>query len=457
MKKLFVFLIIFIHFYGFSQNSNVNDIDYLVNKIKTVYPGFNFKAKSNEFAKLVNEVKLSKDKDTFALLSRITTFFNDCHLSIFQVNPLKNIDLNNCKLNLIKIPSIKKPIFNNNDIQGFWFNELKTTVIYIKKVSKNKFEGYVLDSKKKFIKGACVLKLSYEAKSIIADFIDLDEGVRIFTKANFRSSKLLNLGAYSKWRKLINFDTTLIKKSIEFDYSPSLEILDSSNILFKMSDFSGNYVKLYDSLIEKNKSIISNTKNLILDIRNNVGGTTKCYKNLVSYICTNSILTSETYKLCSTDLIESARKTRDKYVKSNDSLKIITSNIYLSKLLASRDSLLYFPADTIECTLADNKIKNVAIIMNNCSRSAAELMVLNFKQSKKVKLFGEPSGGAVDYLDILNFQLPVSKYYLWIGSSKRVPTKFAPLYDEKGIEPDVRISDNELDWVDYVKKYYADK
>jgi hypothetical protein len=81
-------------------------------------------------------------------------------------------------------------------------------------------------------------------------------------------------------------------------------------------------------------------------------------------------------------------------------------------------------------------------------------MVLYLRQSRKVTIFGENTGGAIDYLDQISFWLSHDHFEFWLASEKRKITADQPLYDDAGIPPDVRIGDEVEDWVEYVRGYY---
>ncbi len=87
--------------------------------------------------------------------------------------------------------------------------------------------------------------------------------------------------------------------------------------------------------------------------------------------------------------------------------------------------------------------------------SAAELMIFNFKQSKKVTTFGERTYGAVDNSDFYTVPLTSSRYILYIPSSTTViPYHEKERFDGIGIFPDVPITGDKTDWIEFVKKYY---
>ncbi len=224
-----------------------------------------------------------------------------------------------------------------------------------------------------------------------------------------------------------------------------------------MPDFNGEMIDVYDSLNNSNRKILSNSKNLIIDIRNNQGGYTNCFDSLIPYICTHPILSSPSYTLCSQDLIDDAKKERQVYILKKDTALVFFYNKYINKIIVWKYKFMEEPSDTLLCLNNGSLIKNVGMITNYGCRSAAELMILYFQQSSKVKVFGEITGGALDNLDAIKIKLPVSGYTLFIATTKRVISVSQPGYDNVGIKPDVSISDSTANWIDFVKHYYESK
>jgi hypothetical protein len=455
--------VIFLIFLSWNLSSDLvaqvyeNDYDFLLKKIEKVYAGYNDKVDKLEFQKLVSEVRNSKSTDTFAVLSKITSYFNDTHLLLFKSSPFKNIDTGLCSSNLKSVQlEITTKSKGGSPLVGYWVNDVGGSVIYLREAGKNLFEGILVETKRKYAsKGACIMKFYHrKGKFSSIDYLDVDENARYFTNGRLKSKQYLILGAHAKWKKLEKFEPGILQKISDFNFVPQINKLDSNTILFSMPDFSGGYVKIYDSLIKANQADLTRCKTLIIDIRNNLGGTARCFRELVQYICVKPILTVETFKLASEDLIENARKVNQNYIDKSDTVKANSSKVYLTNLIANRDSFLYSPPDTIACGAKTTSIKNIGILTNNCTRSAAELMVLYLRDIPNLKVFGDFTGGAVDYLDILNFKMPISKYGLWIASAKRKITSNAPAYDNIGIKPDIPISDDEPDWVNFVKRYY---
>ena len=85
-------------------------------------------------------------------------------------------------------------------------------------------------------------------------------------------------------------------------------------------------------------------------------------------------------------------------------------------------------------------------------------MLLDFMQSKKVKFFGETTGGAVDYLSTFPIKTPSKRYIIYMPSVIRQGSggKFSAI-DSEGIKPDIFIDGKINNWIDFVKNYYEGK
>lgn len=457
MRKLIIIIIsiFLVTNHLFAQKMPAKDLDFLLQKIKNVYAGYKEKVNEDEFNRLVNEVKNSNSKDTFAQLAKLTGYFKDHHLSLFNTKELNNVDSIECSNNLLYLNKyIKTKKGKLNDFEGYWMDEINTGIIFLKKISKNELRGYIIETKKKAPPGFCTIKMKKDkGGNYNADIITL-RGSRIFSTASFKTNKILVVNSFSKWKKLDEYKPGLLDTKKEFSFIPELKIIDSNNVLIRMPDFGGYNVKIYDSIIAANEDIITKTKNLILDIRNNGGGTSGSFKSLVPYVCTNPIIRGGGYQLCSEEIITDAKNDMQEYIKLKDTATIEIFEKYIKEMENNKNKLRFVNPDTLDCEPKPNNIKNIAIIINHGCRSAAELMILWFKQSKKVKVFGEPTAGAVDYLDMLTYTLPTTGYTLWVATVKRLLTKENGKYDNIGIRPDIQISDNESDWVKFVQNYY---
>lgn len=450
---------------SFAQDSQSADFNFLVSKIKKDYPGYRDREKNNryKFNKFLLELGKYKTKDTFALLSKVTNFFNDLHLVLYDYNITKYIDSAQCEKDRRAILFyLNHKVEKKDDYEGFWLSDYGNCIIGLKKVKTSPltYKGYIIETKTKAPIGYCVFKLVKEKNGdYYTDYKEEGLGYRIFLKSRFKNNNLLYLNSYGKWSKITGYKSKYLDSCKTFNYDISFSQLDKKIVLLTMPDFGGYNVKIVDSLIKTNDSIISNANLLILDIRNNMGGTIRNYLPLVPFVFTGTMTRPDGYQLCSEDAIADLEDDIKKLEsRVFDTLK---ASIYLQRrnlMVANKGKFLFAKGEIITNNLKRMKFPtDVAIIVNNNCLSAAELMLLDFKQSKKVKVFGERTGGAVDYLDAIQIKLPKSGNVLFIATSKRVINSHQPKYDNIGIEPDVFIPESTQNWIEFVKRQYEPK
>ncbi len=457
--KFFLFLFLFNSFKAIGQISSIkanNDFDFVINKIKTSYAGYKEKSKIIDLDILIKEINLKKYSDTFEKLSKITLPFNDHHLRLFEDISFDKINKNDCITNLALFGNdlSKKKL---KKYEGYWINHLNNIIIYLKQDSFYGFNGFLVESKKNIPKGYCILKMA-ESKNgrYTTDYINILNKVRTFLYSTFKNDNSLSCNSYVRWKKIDNYQNDYLSKVSEITKMPSINIDDINNVVIKMPTFNSNKRKIYDSLITANKNFINNSKCLIVDLRNNSGGVINCFYSLLPFVCTKTMMRLEMYQLVSEDVIEDIRSKRKEVLGEKDTAMLARYEKYLKSFEDIKDSFKFILSDTlISCdNKPENNIKNIALIINDRCLSAAEYMILAFKQSSKVKIFGEYSGGAIDYVDVKEYELPQSKFILWVARTKRKISKDYPAYDFNGIKPDIEIKLEEAKWLNFVKKYY---
>lgn len=95
--------------------------------------------------------------------------------------------------------------------------------------------------------------------------------------------------------------------------------------------------------------------------------------------------------------------------------------------------------------------QQVTILIDAGNGSTAEQFLLMAKQSKKVKLFGQKTTGALDFSNLNNVVSTSKNFKLFYTTSRsfRIP-KMA--IDDYGIQPDYFIDDSvpSYKWIDFV-------
>ncbi|MDR2682293.1 MAG: hypothetical protein LBB64_00305 [Dysgonamonadaceae bacterium] len=235
---------------------------------------------------------------------------------------------------------------------------------------------------------------------------------------------------------------------------PFLEKIDENTLYFRVPSFMIQNKPLIDDVLFKNRDRILNTENLIIDIRNNGGGSDGCYGNIIPFLYTSPIR-KVVVEFLSTKL------TNQKWLEysQDTTLELRDRKIMKERYELFEKHLGEFvnpwgnKSWTNQLAVVHPYPKNVGIIINGGVASASEEFLMEAKQSFKVKLFGTNTMGALDVSNVMSAKSPGNDFELYYTSSKsfRLPGFSV---DDTGIQPDFLI-DNEIpdyQWLDYVKK-----
>lgn len=455
-KRIIVYLLLFLSPRLMAQRSN-NDIDFVIRQIEKNYPGFTRKITPAAWRQLVQRVRNSSKKDTLQLLSVLTTYFKDKHLVVYDMNGFKEKDsaVNARRWQKVR-DYLDDPVQQKNNYEGYWRSEFNNCIMAIRKTANNPLvlRGYVVAASSSIQQGAEICELEQtDGRHFFMGFTDADFGYKMFVMATFNHDRL-QASSYGRWKKMNNYHPDSAKTLTGFNYKASLTILDSNNILIRIPENNLANTRRVDSLVLANKPALGKTKNLIIDVRNNIGGTVRTYASLLPYINTGPIIRWSDSIFCSEEFIGYQRKLISNKRRIGDTSNIKKQQRVLELAEANIGKYIFIPADTLRFDSIHRYPVHVGIIANYASLSAAELMLLECRQSKKVKTFGETTGGAVDYPDFFPLTTPGKKYILYMPSGKRAILKGDRHLDATGIQPDIPIRDQEPDWVNFVKAYY---
>ncbi len=463
MKISTLILFLFIPLLSFSQNC---DCELNFKWMKTTFEkndaGFEYtiKQKGNDLYKQHNKTFLSKVKkvtnktECFELMREWMKFFRKGHFGIRPLNQETNKITESKQWETLNIDKrdFKNYIQNkeNNDYEGIWKSE--PYIIGVKKV-ENEYIGFVIevtDSQWKKGEVKFVIKPDNSCIYYMGDY-----SPKNFNAAELLGDKYLQLGFVTLERV---FPKSESDPKIERYYKaisaekPYIERLNQNTLLLRIPSFSSNLRTITNNLINDNKEEILKTKNLIIDLRDNGGGSDNNFKVLLPLLYTNPIETVGV-ELLSTprnnqrvkDFItnpnwseegkEWARKAYDKLAKNEGKyVNLEDSKVTITKF----DTIYPYP-------------KNIGIIINGQNASTTEQFLLAAKQSKKVKLFGQTTFGALDISYTYPAKSPCGDFELiyCLSKSLRIPEM---TIDNKGIHPDYFIYNEvpKYKWIDFV-------
>lgn len=428
-----------------------------------------YQAHNDDFLKKIKNSK--SDTECYQTIYDWLKFFRSGHFSISKIeNKTTEAPLivnENAKTELVKIDieKFKKEAASKKDIdiEGIWAVEPYT--IGIKKIGEA-YKGFIIESGAENWKPN-ELKLIFNADKTKGTYYLRNKSGQEIYNIRLVGKNYLEINDFTLKRVSPKFEK---EEEIETHYQaitaqkPFLKELNKTTLLLRIPSFNGALKKDIDSVITANQSKIESTENLIIDIRNNGGGSDGSFAKIIPYLYTNPIRSVRT-QFYSTklnnqrmvDLYENYQKygispeDREYLKKANDKL-----NKNLGKFVSLQDD-----GNLVGINKMD-KIspypKNVGIIINKGNGSTAEEFLLAAKQSKKVKLFGTTTAGVLDISNMYFINSPCNEFKMGYALSKsfRIPDM---AIDEKGIQPDYFIDKTipDYQWIDFVNDVLNEK
>ncbi|SHL16841.1 Peptidase family S41 [Chitinophaga jiangningensis] len=447
------------------------DFRFMVQKVQQNYAGYDDKvtpSNQQRFAELTDSLlQVAEQSNTYQCLGVLRTwlrFFRDLHMNVFIKEDTSNYDIIRRAFRQAETVAESPETFTAylarnapalDTIEGIWEDETKIYRIGIKKEQQEDstlFSGFILRADSIFwLPGQIKMKLRKTGDNYrIIAFYTRDHTL-LLPPATITGTTI-HMGIYGVWHKVVSGDNgagyTAVSAARQRE--PVFRVLDKNNCLLTMPSFGLAYKPMIDSLIRQNADILATTRRLIIDLRNNSGGSVLCFENILPYIYTRPIVTRGSRVRATPENIRDYYSITE-YPNVSDSMKAVFRKELATLQQHVGEYFNLWPDDTITLPAARKYPARVAIIINGNCASSAEMFLLKAKQSSKVTLYGAHTMGAVDYTDVLATPMPCSIFVLRYptSSSNRLPDE--PL-DNLGIVPDVLISEDIPDWVEEVWK-----
>lgn len=461
--KNFILLILCLCFnLSFSQKkcNCEKSLQELIELMEKKYPGFSEKTKDqfvyNYFkSNLIEISQKTKSEDCLNILKDYTSFFKDQH--VFFLDNSNYLTMSKYKKKeTIKLKNslIKKIIKSKDTLEGIWTNE-NYKIAIIK--SKNGYDGIIISSKNDFWKPNDVLFKIDEKKNLKYYNSDLT-----YYNDNFKQIDNLTI----QFQKL----RTYFVKDVSNDLSENevinkinklqgfyVEKITPKTTLIRLRTFDYPFVDKIKKLVSTNKDLIENSENLIIDIRENGGGTTDAFKPLLPYIMTGSTR-GLNVEFLATDFLISGLNNYIKKISEDEKNKEERERLenYVKHYEQNLGKFVLNPnekeVEITEYEISKKAPKEIIFLTDKGVGSSAESLLLLAKQSKKVKVIGTPTSGVLDYASarITNYDCNDVKIVLPTYRSLRLPEY--PI-DNIGIQPDIYMDKTQKDWVQFAVEY----
>ena len=447
-------------------------------KIKDNYAGWNDKvtpANQKKFDDLTEEIKKKASKTTDAeacyfVMNEWLAFFDDGHLFINIPNPYQKaeereaIEKRASKTATERFKNendFKKYLDNKKDlnpVEGIWDSEdgMYRVGIVADAKKKDKYNAFLLRQKDELWHEG---KVKFELKEAAPGRFSTDIKYADFSELKTFSRQLNNYLVIDKVYKY------------EKEY-PKVALMDENEVVVKLPEYRAekinnntvlltlppftmiNAADIVMDLVTKNKDLILSAENLIIDLRDNPGGDLNAFVPLYPYISTGPILREGGIFRSSEENIYLLEHELESVINFPKYRRLLEPR--LKKIIADMKNApgqeIKGPEKVFQYVSNMTNPKKVAILVNENTASAAELVALEAKQSEKTVLVGVPTKGLADYIEVRDWGLPKYGWRLAFGLAKSswVNTRTA---ENKGIKPDVKIPKKEADWILYTANY----
>ncbi len=420
------------------------------NHIEQNYSGFKDKvsvsnvSKYKEFTAQKEQVASQAENKSqcYFIINQWMSYFNDHHLysslnaeSIEKIEP-KRLQTNFPIEKLAVSEALIKKLENIKGIEGIYTKKGEGFSIAVLK-NKNPFRDYVAvvikSSDSKFENGSVLAEL--KEKSAKEYFLLYNSAHMLaFATIKPKDGELIS-GFVKNGKDIVD----------NINYNFEAKRLNENTIYFNIPSFSWESKATIDSLFSSNKDNLSKSSNLILDLRNNGGGSDDVYSIISPYLYTQPIKGIGVDMYASNDNIKgwelmlqdpnlpSANKAE--YQKIVDKLKLqLNQNVEIVEdYIDSTYTPLIFP-------------KNVVILINEGCASSTEQLLLEAIQSKKVTLMGQNTSGTLDYSNLRESDFCEMPYTLWTPTTRSRRIDIGNGIDGIGIRPAVYLTEKQ-DWI----------
>lgn len=242
-------------------------------------------------------------------------------------------------------------------------------------------------------------------------------------------------------------------KSDTTNLALTFRFLSKQTAYIRIPSFKIKYKSKIDSLLDANWNRLLHTRNFIIDIRGNSGGSDPSFLKLLPLLYTDPYKIEGVEILATKDNIQRFVSLLEKDELPENAKENIRD--WINKMRGHLGSFVTVVKshikrrDTIYCYP-----KHVVILIDGGVYSSAEGFLLRVRKSKKTVLLGQPTGGAIDYANVNIMELPSGFRLVGIPTSRSLRLPENPI-DPHGIPPDIKIPKNVENWISFARGYLS--
>lgn len=454
MKRncLIVTISLFFITYTQAQSCNCeNEFLYVKQFIEKNYAGFadklslmtetKYKKMTEKFSFLARDPKTADE--CLMLIMRYLDSFKDDHIQVeHNFGDLQPDSLYISKRPVVSIPAKKlRSLQRSENIEGvyvFNYDSLYKIAVIKDKTQVHDYIGVILESKVPSWKRGMIKFTAHVVNDSVL------KGV-IYMRNHLAKPEWFYLGDRNSiggdWQR-----EGIIREKFSYKYEPvASEKLSDSTLYIKISSFGSSNAKNIDSLFKAKEEMLRRMPYLILDLRDNGGGSDFSFGPIIPWLYTNPVK-SIGVDVLSTDanIVGWKKILEDANIPDQTRASI---RVMIQKMEANKDKLVNIVDDETDSSYMPLPYpKKVVVLINGGCASTTEQFLLLALQSSKTILVGDKTQGTLDYSNMRQASFSCMPYILRYATTRSRRLDMDQGIDEHGIRPTIYLK-KEADWV----------
>jgi hypothetical protein len=439
--------------------SCAENLDSLTHRIELNYAGVRLEVRGERrreydqtLERLRAEAARSRGEDCYGVLSRLTGWFADPHLFVFQSG---RVDFAEVRRRAAAIPILPvdearvraylaRAAGSLDPIEGIWYEQgLRVAVLPDSGAAPGGFVALVLDPDSSiWPRGAVRARFrrqadgSYQTEMWTRNYARRELTGRVHKRLLLRTSP----GIWGREFPVPAHHEGLLAPG---DPRRPTLLLRPGTVVVSIPSHDPAYRRVLDSLVAAHVDDLATRPRLIVDLRGNEGGSSWMSDVLRPYIATATKRTTPfdeegAVMLSSPDQIAYARR-----AFGSDTSRFVRT--LLQRLQASPGELVPFEEPGHESPARVDSVitgpRCVGVLTDGGTVSAAEVLVLVALRSERARVFGQPTAGALDYqsTNVVPFSSRERRWLLGYPTITRNTALPAGGMRGRGIPPDVPV------------------
>jgi len=458
-----------------SRQSCAEDFETLVTKVQENYAGYTLEVvgrRDAEYEALVGrararaEAAASTEACIYAL-REYTAWFRDPHLFIGQFPAYDSARLAAFAAAVERVPLSRAAIVARLDgasahdpIEGIWYDETTEIAVVPDTASAaGEFLGVVVSSSSEaWQAGEVKARISRAGDRSYRVMLRMDDRTPRYIEGKlYRDDLLLRLAPFAWGRRdpIRPHQEGLLDPSDP--RAPQLVVRSADAIVLSIPSHDPKYRPALESLVEEHAAALDRTPLLVVDLRGNEGGSSGTTRVLEPYYYSAERPKQVEARVGSPVVLASPANLRafERWKEWYDPTPewLIT---LLGDLEQRTGELVAFPesagADRPPPARISENPRRFAVLIDRGVVSAGEAFVLEVRRYDRVMIYGQPTGGSIDYQNVQMLRLADEERGLVVGYPTLASSATLPAggHNASGIFPDVEIGPDVGDPIGFI-------